>query len=70
MTAKTTGETARIYQFPSTRVSTLKARREASEAAGVASMPGAVGSGWYHEAAIAEEEVEQGLQQIKPTDRH
>ena len=70
MTAKMTGETARIYQFPTTRVSSLKAGREALQAPVVASLPVAVGSGWYHEAAIAEEEVEQGLRQIKPTDHH
>ena len=67
MTAKMTGETAKIYQFPTSGVSRSKALREASLATVVASLPVAVGSGWYHEAAIAEEGAGQ---QIKPKDRH
>ena len=67
MTAKLTGETATIYQFPARRpVITSPPRASASQPASASKPVTTGGSGWYHEAAV----VEEAAQPDKPAGRH
>jgi hypothetical protein len=59
MTTNTDRESAKIYQFPARGRFAANQRDETKTIAALTSQQGvkaAVGSGWYHDAAIEEEE--------------